>query len=119
VRLLDLIFLRAASAPGHHSKDFSAIANGFPLRSGSPARLFSRLVATSGNLPAAGATKRVWPIERKTMAANSQNKYPADKSGTKYSEFRNTKRVSQGKVIKNKEAKQSDEIPEPAPGKTS
>lgn len=32
------------------------------------------------------------------MAANSRNKFPADKSGTKYSEFKNTKRTSPGKT---------------------
>lgn len=32
------------------------------------------------------------------MAANTKNKYPADKSGTKYSEFKNTKRTPPGKV---------------------
>jgi hypothetical protein len=32
------------------------------------------------------------------MAANSKNKFPADKAGSKYAEFRNTKRISQSKV---------------------
>lgn len=32
------------------------------------------------------------------MAANTKNKYPADKTGTKYSEFRNTKRTAPGKA---------------------
>jgi hypothetical protein len=32
------------------------------------------------------------------MAANTKNKYPAVKTGTKYSEFKNTKRFSQGKT---------------------
>ena len=32
------------------------------------------------------------------MAKNSRNKYPADKSGTRYAEFRNTKRVPPGKT---------------------
>lgn len=32
------------------------------------------------------------------MAGSAKNKYPADKAGSKYSEFRNTKRVSQGKT---------------------
>ncbi|HYD96271.1 MAG TPA: hypothetical protein VEC01_13160 [Noviherbaspirillum sp.] len=31
------------------------------------------------------------------MAANTKNKYPADKAGTKYSEFKNTKRTPPGK----------------------
>lgn len=39
------------------------------------------------------------------MAKNAKNKYPADKTGTKYSEFRNTKRVAPGKVKAEKEAK--------------
>lgn len=32
------------------------------------------------------------------MAINTKNKYPADKAGTKYSEFKNTKRTPPGKV---------------------
>jgi hypothetical protein len=32
------------------------------------------------------------------MAANTKNKFPADKAGSKYAEFRNTKRVSESKV---------------------
>ncbi len=32
------------------------------------------------------------------MARNPKNKFPADRSGTKYSEFRNTKRIAPGKV---------------------
>lgn len=31
------------------------------------------------------------------MAINTKNKYPADKAGTKYSEFKNTKRTPPGK----------------------
>lgn len=42
------------------------------------------------------------------MAINTKNKYPADKSGTKYSEFRNTKRTAPGKKRTDKEAKQSN-----------
>ena len=45
--------------------------------------------------------------ERKIMAANTKNKYPADKAGTKYSEFRNTKRTSPSKIRTDKDAKQS------------
>ncbi|GIZ50383.1 hypothetical protein [Noviherbaspirillum aridicola] len=41
------------------------------------------------------------------MAANTKNKYPADKTGTKYSEFRNTKRIAPGKVKAAAETKQS------------
>lgn len=40
------------------------------------------------------------------MAKTAKNKYPADKTGTKYSEFRNTKRVAPGKVKAEKETKQ-------------
>lgn len=32
------------------------------------------------------------------MAKNLKNKYPADKAGTKYSEFKNTKRIAPGKT---------------------
>ena len=32
------------------------------------------------------------------MAANTKNRYPADKTGSKYSEFHNTKRRAPGKV---------------------
>lgn len=54
------------------------------------------------------------------MAANLKNKYPADKAGTKYSEFRNTKRISTGKVLnKDKDAKQSGSSADQAAGKTS
>lgn len=53
------------------------------------------------------------------MAANSKNKYPADKTGTKYSEFRNTKRVSPGKVLKEKEIKQSGNDADQSAGKTA
>jgi hypothetical protein len=31
------------------------------------------------------------------MAKNTKNKYPADKTGTKYSDFKNTKRTPPGK----------------------
>ena len=41
------------------------------------------------------------------MAANTKNKYPADKTGTKYSEFRNTKRVAPGKVKSEREKQQA------------
>lgn len=40
------------------------------------------------------------------MAKTANNKYPADKIGTKYSEFKNTKRVPPGKVKAEKESKQ-------------
>jgi hypothetical protein len=43
------------------------------------------------------------------MAKTAKNKYPTDKTGTKYSEFRNTKRIAPGKVKAEKEAKQSAE----------
>lgn len=39
------------------------------------------------------------------MAKNLKNKYPADKTGTKYSEFRNTKRIAPGKT-RTEQAKQ-------------
>lgn len=32
------------------------------------------------------------------MARNLKNKFPADKTGTKYASFRNTKRIAPGKV---------------------
>ncbi len=41
------------------------------------------------------------------MAANTKNKYPADKAGTKYSEFRNTKRTPPGKKVRAGESKQT------------
>jgi hypothetical protein len=52
------------------------------------------------------------------MAKNVKNKYPSDKTGTKYSEFRNTKRVSPGKVIAEKDSKQSGGADQAA-GKTA
>lgn len=51
------------------------------------------------------------------MAVNTQNKYPADKSGTKYSEFKNTKRVPPGKT-KAEQAKQSGAGKDQSAGKT-
>jgi len=32
------------------------------------------------------------------MARNPKNKFPADRSGTKYAEFRNTRRIPAGKA---------------------
>jgi hypothetical protein len=51
------------------------------------------------------------------MAANTKNKYPADKTGSKYSEFRNTKRVSPGKV--QKDVKQTGGSADPTSDKTT
>ena len=42
------------------------------------------------------------------MAGATRNKFLADKSGTKYSEFRNTKRISTGKIRTEKEVKQPE-----------
>ena len=42
------------------------------------------------------------------MAINSRNKYPADKTGTKYAEFKNTKRLPQSRSRTERTAKQSD-----------
>lgn len=47
------------------------------------------------------------------MARTAKNKFPADKSGTKYSEFRNTKRVAPGKVRAEKETRQGGNAPPP------
>lgn len=56
------------------------------------------------------------------MAKNLKNKYPADKTGSKYSEFRNTKRVAPGKT-RTEQTKQSSSVSagntEQASGKTS
>lgn len=41
------------------------------------------------------------------MAKNVKNKYPADKTGSKYSEFRNTKRTPTAKVSTDRDTKQS------------
>jgi hypothetical protein len=48
-------------------------------------------------------------VKGNLMAKTPKNKYPADKTGTKYSEFRNTKRVAPGKV-------QAEKNPKPASG---
>jgi hypothetical protein len=40
------------------------------------------------------------------MASNKKNKYPADKAGTKYSEFKNTKRTAPGKTRAEKHTQQ-------------
>jgi hypothetical protein len=42
------------------------------------------------------------------MAKNVKNKYPADKTGTKYSEFRNTKRVAPGKARTERDTRQTN-----------
>ncbi len=52
------------------------------------------------------------------MAINSKNKYPADKTGSKYSEFRNTKRVAPGKTRTEKETRQSGGNVDQAANKT-
>ena len=41
------------------------------------------------------------------MAKNVNNKYPADKTGTKYSEFRNTKRIPASKAGTERDTRQS------------
>lgn len=51
------------------------------------------------------------------MAIHTKNKYPADKSGSKYAEFRNTKRVPPGKT--RTESKQSGGGAEQTTGKTA
>lgn len=48
------------------------------------------------------------------MAKNVKNKFPADKTGTKYSEFRNTKRTAPTKVVTDRDTKQST-----TPGQTA
>ena len=53
------------------------------------------------------------------MAINTKNKYPADKTGTKYSEFRNTKRVAPGKTRAEKAARQSGGGGEQSASKTA
>jgi hypothetical protein len=55
------------------------------------------------------------------MASNTKNKYPADKSGSKYAEFRNTRRVSAGKTTRGtteKEVKQAGAGEQAAAAKT-
>lgn len=45
------------------------------------------------------------------MAKNLKNKFPADKAGTKYSEFRNTKRIAPGKVqTRTEQSKQASSV---------
>jgi hypothetical protein len=51
------------------------------------------------------------------MAKSANNKFPTDKAGTKYSEFRNTKRVASGKVKSDKDAKQAVATQEQGAGK--
>lgn len=53
------------------------------------------------------------------MAKNVKNKYPADKTGTKYSEFRNTKRIAPGKVKTEKASKQTSANTDQASGNTA
>ena len=53
------------------------------------------------------------------MAKNVKNKYPADKTGSKYSEFRNTKRVAASKASSEKDTKQQPATPEQARDKNA
>ncbi len=54
------------------------------------------------------------------MAANTKNKYPADKSGTKYSDFKNTRRTPAGKTRTEQSTKQtSSGSDQQTAGKTS
>ena len=41
------------------------------------------------------------------MAKTPNNKFPADKTGTKYSEFKNTKRIQAGKTKSEKQSSSS------------
>ena len=52
------------------------------------------------------------------MAITSKNKYPADKTGTKYSEFKNTKRTPPGKARGDRDVKHSGTSPEQTANKT-
>lgn len=52
------------------------------------------------------------------MAKNTKNKYPAEKAGTKYSEFKNTKRTPPNKSRAG-EAKQSSGSAEQTAAKTT
>jgi hypothetical protein len=53
------------------------------------------------------------------MAANTRNKYPADKTGTKYSEFRNTKRTPPGKTTTRSGESRHTDTTEQTAGKTA
>lgn len=53
------------------------------------------------------------------MAKTSNNKYPADKTGTKYSEFKNTKRIPPGKTKTDRIGKQGSAGTEPAADKNA
>jgi hypothetical protein len=53
------------------------------------------------------------------MAINTKNKYPADKAGTKYSEFKNTKRTPPGKIRAEKHTKQAGTGTDQTAGKTT
>lgn len=53
------------------------------------------------------------------MASNSKNRYPADKTGTNYSEFKNTKRVPPGKTRAERDSKQSGGSSNQTAGKTA
>jgi hypothetical protein len=52
------------------------------------------------------------------MAVNTKNKYPADKAGTKYSEFKNTKRTPPGKATLERGTKHSGSGTGQTAGKT-
>jgi hypothetical protein len=53
------------------------------------------------------------------MASNTKNRYPADKTGTKYSEFKNTKRVAPGKTRTERDTKHSGGGTDQTAGKTT
>jgi hypothetical protein len=48
------------------------------------------------------------------MAISTKNKFPAEKAGSKYSEFKNTKRTPPGKGRAERMAKPSGSVPAPA-----
>lgn len=53
------------------------------------------------------------------MAKNVKNKYPADKTGSKYSEFKNTKRVAAASKISSEKDTKQPAAPEQARDKSA
>jgi hypothetical protein len=74
--------------------------------------------AKKPNLLASGLPKdfglTIFPPEN-PMAITTKNKFPAEKAGTKYSEFKNTKRTPPGKSRSDGVAKPAGSAPAPAP----
>jgi hypothetical protein len=84
---------------------------------GCSGRFLREATAKKPNLLASGLPKdfgqTIFPAEN-PMAITTKNKFPAEKAGTKYSEFKNTKRTPPGKARAERAAKPAGSAPAPA-----